>query len=756
MGGNSPRLALADFIESRRLEIAAQINKISRILPDSERSSYIDRWLSDQIDFLRGGSGRICEWTALLVNRVREQGGHVGEVLLAVQMVRNTILRACLGKIPGVSDADFYAILLDAEDQALKHIGDLQKEGEQKAKAAESRREQAIADATEHAFLLLTLEGRIVLANASAANLIGIPEDRLLGHDLLSLCDSATATEVRRELRQRGGTTARTFDGNIVSPVRGPVPGQFRAAPVFDESGLKNGIAISISSQVVQPIRRSPLVHAQELQMLATTLGLGFYAIDAACRVVLTNDLGATFMSVGQEDPGTYCSRIPAGTLSECKAYLGNVSPDACTLHHGARQIRRLSGDSRWVEITCLPLRDETGRLTLVAKFLRDITEQRLMEDQLLRQERSSAVSQMAITVAHQLRNPLGVIIGFAEMLSQGVPPDQVPTAVGVVLRNGLRCKEIVRSLLDFGQSATAERVLSDLNALVRDRVQPAYAGAAGERISWRLAASLPMVACVPDQVALVFQHLIDNALWAAKRGVIFETASTGDYVEVRVWDDGPGVPDEYRKHLFEPFFTTRREEGGTGLGLSLSRTVVEEHHGELFLDDTATDGTCFVARLPVDQETTETTGKDTLQEPSLKPGHRLLVVEDDPDQQMLLMMAVQSLGHEVDSASGGLAARDLIERNTYAGAVIDLLLGEGLGGRDLYQELLRTKPALAEKTLFITGDTMKYETRRFLQEAGRPFLEKPFLLADFVSCIERILADPGGTAKGAMSPSSS
>ncbi len=259
MGGDSPRLVLANFIESRRLEIAAQITKISRILPENERSSHIDRWLSDQIDFLRGGSGRFCEWTALLVNRVRERGGRIGEVLLAVQMVRNTILRTCLGKIPGVSDADLYAILLDAEDQVLKHIGDLQNEGEQKAKAAEARREQAIADATDHAFLLLTLEGRIVLANTSAASLIGIPEERLLGQDFLSLCDSTTATEVRRELRQRRGTNVRTFDGNVVSPVRGQVTGQFREAPVFDENGLKNGTVISESSQVVQPIRRSPL-----------------------------------------------------------------------------------------------------------------------------------------------------------------------------------------------------------------------------------------------------------------------------------------------------------------------------------------------------------------------------------------------------------------------------------------------------------------------------------------------------------------
>jgi nitrogen-specific signal transduction histidine kinase len=402
--------------------------------------------------------------------------------------------------------------------------------------------------------------------------------------------------------------------------------------------------------------------------------------------------------------------------------------------------------------------------VTWVTKFFRDITEQRLLEDQYLRQQRTSFASQLAIAVAHQLRNPLGVMIGFAEMLSRGMPPDQLPSVIDRILRNGIRCKEIVQDLLEFGRVGPGERVPVDVNAILRERVLPLYPGSAASRITWRLADEASphslspfdklcakrgaVVQCAPDQLAQVFINLVDNALDDAKSSVIVETFARDDMVYVKVWDDGPGVPEEIRERIFEPFFTTRKEAGGVGLGLCLSRSVVQEHRGSLYLEETAspggierdTAGACFVVQLPCAQHEESARTDERKPEPPPRAGRRVIIVEDEMDLLFLLAMALQTEGHEVDCANTGAQAMELLQTGAYDAAVIDMLLGDEFGGRDLYQILLTTKPGLAAKSLFITGDTMNYETRRFLSEAKRPFLEKPFMISDFTARLEEIM----------------
>jgi nitrogen-specific signal transduction histidine kinase/CheY-like chemotaxis protein len=398
------------------------------------------------------------------------------------------------------------------------------------------------------------------------------------------------------------------------------------------------------------------------------------------------------------------------------------------------------AGALRWVEMTCIPVRGEHGGISRVAKLVRDVTEQRLLEDQILHQQRTSLASQLAITVAHQLRNPLGVMIGFAEMLSHGLPPDQMSNAVQRLLRNGLRCKEIVQNLLEFGRGAPGEHVLADLNAIVVNQVKPVYPASVAGRIAWRLAENLPPVECAPDQLAQVFINLLDNALWSAKSTVALETSSRDDSVYIRVWDDGPGVPEADREHIFEPFFTTRKDDGSIGLGLSLSRAVVQEHRGLLFLDDAVPQGACFVIQLPAAENIGGAAPVEAPPQALSRPGRRILIVEDETDLLFLLTMALESLGYTVDTAATGAHAMDLIEQTAYDAIVIDMLLADELGGGGLYRILQSARPQLTARSLFITGDTMKYETRRFLTEVRRPFLEKPFMIADFAQTVRDII----------------
>lgn len=739
--------AIASFLEDAREDLLGTLRKEADFLNTDEAFGLVEEWLTSQIEYLRGGPGRTRAWIAVLVDRVRGRGGDIGEILDRVQVIRNVAIQFCLGKIEGVSDAEIYRVVLEAEDQYLKVLGGLYAEVDRKTLAAEQRKQHVLTEAMRHPLVMLDGEGAITLANSRFADLVGTRQTDLTGREFASLCAPETAAEVRRDLRQKRSARARTFKGAILDPKGRQINRTFWVLPVFDDQGFRSGIAIAMPEMAGGPAAEGDALCSKLLQGVASELDLGVYVVDRSYKVVSANALARTFLDI---EPGQIIDGDDCGDCSH-ESVMQTGAPCRTTIHRETE-----AGDARWLEIAALPLfHDDHGHVTHVAKLVRDVTEQRLLQDQILRQQRGSLVAQTAMTAAHQLRNPLAVMIGFAEMLSQGLAPDQVAGAADKVLRSGMRCKQIVENLLEFGKSVPGERAVTDLNQIVRERVQPMFPASVARRITWRLAPSLPPVECAPQQLAQVFANLLDNALWAATSEVVFETSASESKVYVRVRDDGPGVPKENHRHIFEPFFSTREEEDCIGLGLSLSRTVMQEHRGLLYLDETAVGETCFVAQLPVTKDVVPAEQPGESPETASREGGRILVVDDEVDLLDLLATALQSRGHHVETAATGAHALDLMRSTEYDLAVLDVLLPDELGGRELYQIMLGANPALAERTMFITADTMNYETRHFLEEAKCPHMEKPFLVSDFIDTVEHLLETPHTKPDGsALAPS--
>ncbi|HUW60652.1 MAG TPA: ATP-binding protein [Candidatus Bathyarchaeia archaeon] len=725
--------AVADFLSASSQDFLVILKK--ETFAKNANVPLLEQWFDDQIHYFGGGSAHTSEWVTLFVDTIRAGGGGMGNLLSVVQRVRNAVIQFCSGKLPGISDMDICRTILEYEAELVKRVCETYTEAERKSAASAQRRLKTLANSMHNAFVTLNVDGVIDLTNAYFSNIIGIAEDRVPGTDFLALCQPDTAAEIKRELRQKRGSSARTFNGNLVTALGATTAVQFWVLPIFDANGFRSGLAIPMT-KLDPGVRFPSSMFSNLVEEIAGVLGIGLYVIDAHFRVVSANEMGLFFAEVGQEDNAFHCCRN-LDEQGRCRDCLRKRVFDTGMPQHATVQFKIPAGDVRWVEMTCIPFRNEQGAVTHVAKLVRDVTEQKMIEGQLLQQQRESLVWHLAASVAHQLSNPLGVMIGFAEMLSQGIPPNRVHEAVNTILRNGMRCKEIVDNLIEFGHGASGELVPTDLNALIKQRVNAVYAES---RIDWRLTDGLPPVLCAPDQMALVLLHLVDNALWAAKSRVVIQTEPGENSVLVRVIDDGPGLPEEYRAHMFEPFFTTRRDEGGIGLGLCLSRRVVELHRGQLTLDESVSPGTCFLISLPAAEHLQLPDEPVKPPEPAPKSGRRILLVEDENDQLFLLALALQMQGHQSDTAKTGSHAIELINSFQYDAAVIDMLLADELGGRDLYKILQRANPQLAERTLFITGDTMKYETRRFLQEIKRPYLEKPFMIADFTAEIEHII----------------
>jgi signal transduction histidine kinase len=221
--------------------------------------------------------------------------------------------------------------------------------------------------------------------------------------------------------------------------------------------------------------------------------------------------------------------------------------------------------------------------------------------------EKMAAVGQLAGGIAHEINNPLGVILGFAQGLDRRTPaesPAKLPTSS--IVREALRCRNLVQELLTFSRTGRNSMEPLDLGRVIRDTVPliDARARTQGVVIETRLDA--PSIDTVGNatQLQQILVNLGINALDAMKTGgkLSFHAFNDGGATVIEVSDTGTGISDSVKPHIFEPFFTTKSVGEGTGLGLSLVYEIVKQHQGDISVDSTEGHGTVFHIRLPASQ----------------------------------------------------------------------------------------------------------------------------------------------------------
>lgn len=230
---------------------------------------------------------------------------------------------------------------------------------------------------------------------------------------------------------------------------------------------------------------------------------------------------------------------------------------------------------------------------------------------QLFRSEKLASLGKLAAGVAHEINNPLtGVLTNASLLLEDFEKDDPRKEDVQVVVNETIRCREIVKRLLDFSRQTKPQKKQTDVNTLIDNiillvRNQTSFRNIQIEKI---LDGKLPQIMADPDQIQQVFINLILNAADVMPKGgkLILETKviPIKDFIEIRITDTGTGIPEELRTRIFDPFFTTK--ENGTGLGLALSYGIVEQHGGTINLESKIGKGTTFIIHLPVISQESE------------------------------------------------------------------------------------------------------------------------------------------------------
>ena len=401
-------------------------------------------------------------------------------------------------------------------------------------------------------------------------------------------------------------------------------------------------------------------------------------------------------------------------------------------------------GQRRHLSVKALPLGGfERG----VVVVLREVTEERLLQERLMQSEKMASVGQLVSGVAHELNNPLTGIMGFAQLLLTRDVDERSRHEVETILGEAERAAKIVQNLLSFARRRKAEKELANLNTLLERVLELRSYDLRLKNITLdlELDQQLPLTMADPDHIQQVFFNIITNAehamLEAHGQGhLTVRSGADGGYIRLSFADDGPGLSPENLRRVFDPFFTTKRVGEGTGLGLTIAYGIVEDHGGRMRAESSPGRGATFVVELPVVQGPAQREVIEEREMPGPQVGaSSILVVDDESSIQTLLRDVLSMDGHHVDVASSGAEALRSMYDRQYDLIITDIKMPE-MSGPEFYRRVRDIDREQAERMVFITGDTVNVATQQFLQKVSNPCLVKPFKVADIRQIVERQL----------------
>lgn len=386
----------------------------------------------------------------------------------------------------------------------------------------------------------------------------------------------------------------------------------------------------------------------------------------------------------------------------------------------------------------------------------RDITDRRRFEERLVQAEKIESVGRLAGGIAHDFNNLLTAILGYAELLLTDRDEDDPDrTDLEEIQKAGQRAAALTQQLLAFSRKQVLQPKDVDLNLIVAG-LQSMLARLIREDIalSCELAPARAIVRIDPTQIEQVILNLVLNARDALPAGgeIRLEVSlvrqsqvempsdllpASGDFVRLRVVDNGVGIPPEVRAHLFEPFFTTKEVGKGTGLGLASVYGIVRQSNGFITVESEPGAGSVFTMHFPVAAPAETIEPPDAVTVPPGRARETVLLVEDEDSVRVIVSAVLRRQGYQVIEASGGASACEIFARRSD----IDLLLTDvvmpDMHGPALAQRLIGARPEL--RVLFISG----YADMLTPPGGDNPnvaFLSKPFQASVLVSKVAELL----------------
>lgn len=405
------------------------------------------------------------------------------------------------------------------------------------------------------------------------------------------------------------------------------------------------------------------------------------------------------------------------------------------------------------IELTATEVKIADRRIVIGS--IRDLRERLQAEEEILRHreklhqnEKMAAMGSLLAGVSHELNNPLAVVVAQSTLLHEFAPDPQTKIRAEKVRAAAERCGRIVKSFLSMVRLHPTKQAETDLNQVVRAALELTAYGARSSGITIEADFSAAPLLALADadhitQVAANFlvnsQHAL--AAQAGDRRIKVRTfRSAGGQPSFFIEDNGPGIPEAIRNRIFDSYFTTKPVGVGTGIGLSISKSIIERHEGRIWFEEAVPAGARFVVEL---QGVSDSHAVDAALQARVSAARHALIVDDEPDVAASLSDILELMGIKSRIVPAWTSAEDILAGSPEPDIVFSDLRMPGINGIGIYRELCSARPDLARHFVLATGDLIGAQAElEALPSHMRPhILEKPFSTLD-VRGVLALLAD--------------
>ena len=599
---------------------------------------------------------------------------------------------------------------------------------------------QAAADivsALPDAVVVTGLDRRVLAVNQAAADLFGWPSADLVGQPIADQVHMGERAHVAAQEDKVFAGEAQRYETRVLNHETGEEHDVAVASGPFRVDGELIGTVATLRD-ITEPKRAQDTLSRSEARYrnLVESASDAIVTLDANGRFTTVNHAAEIISGYRREElvgqwfaPMLSDDELPKALAHFQKALAGETGLFET-------QFYRKDGEGRTISVTySTPQRDEE-----VLCLIRDVTDQKMLQEQLIQSEKMSAIGQLVSGVAHELNNPLAGISAFAQLLlaEKRFPPDQ-RTAAETIYSEARRASRIVQNLLTFARQHKAEKGPAAINQVLDDTLElRGYElRVRGIDVRREYDEALPDTMGDAHQLQQVFLNLITNAEQAMERAegkhhrLTVRTRNDGDIIRIEVEDTGGGVPANLLERIFNPFFTTKPTGHGTGLGLSISLGIVREHEGRIWAENAPQGGARFIVELPVIAPRASGEFPAAMAAHPVGDSLRILVVDDEASVRVALQRYLAARGHSVETTASGQDALGLLKAGQYDAVIVDMRMPD-LSGEQLFEQLRAADREHAERVIFTTGDLVSEQMRRFLDGSGRPCVPKPFEFSSF------------------------
>jgi two-component system, cell cycle sensor histidine kinase and response regulator CckA len=644
--------------------------------------------------------------------------------------------------------------LIEALSAQIGHIFDLEHEIVERRQAEsalrhERNRAQRYLDTVDVVIVALDLDGRITLINRKGCDLLGRPEEELIGHPAIDTCVPVEWRDItRQKLRALMAGELPVTENPVRSRTGEERLLEWRNRLLRDQDGrvigtLSCGTDISERAHALEEVRTAE----ERMRFALQSAGVGIWDMDYRTGLLRWSPTLESHYGLPRSTfAGTFAAfveRIHPDDRSSVVETLENakrIGDDFSIPHRSVWP----DGTVRWLSGAGRIHLGENGEPARGVGISLDVTERRTLEEQYQQAQKMEALGRLAGGVAHDFNNLLTVMLGYCDLVLDDLGPDDPRQAdMTEIKRAGASATGLTRQLLAFSRKEIIDPTLLDLNVVVGDmRAMLSRLIEEDVKVVLGVAPELAFVKADRGQVEQIVMNLALNARDAMPRGGTLTISTSnvdldehyarthldvtpGPYVMLTVTDTGTGMTPQVQARLFEPFFTTKEPGTGTGFGLATVHGIAARNGGSVHVFSEVGRGTSFRVYFPRVDAVSALISTPT---PVTKPrgeGHTVLVVEDADGLRELARRLLQQQGYTVVVASNGDEALRMFDQYPSIDILLTDVVMPGCSGPDLAKQLVERRPGL--KAVCMSGYTKEAIVQHGVLDYGLAFLHKPF-----------------------------